>query len=208
MTTSQKKRATVARMAIKKERRAGQRMKLLLEQMIAELGNARGSQGKIADAIGIDRSTATKLLNGVRQGVSLDTVEGVIKKTGVARDFFLESLPHDHALHYRNYLVKPGAKAADPSPVETDAVSVDRKIVEKALVEKVLNDVRANGLVRAGVWSVLGRFNLEFVNEAMIRVLVAGISEGQALQRALDAAIKAGVESESDRPPSDTRDEE
>lgn len=195
MTFVAKKHARMARMPILEKRRAAQRIKLLLVQKISELGNTHGAPARAADAIGIDRSLANKLLKGQRMNVALDTVGKVVAKSGVDRDFFLESLSHDPDPHYKNYLrgkYKPGKRSSD-SQLGPE--------LDHTMIESTLEEMRATRLERGVFWEAFSRFRWESINTTAVRMFIEGIRGGQSLQRALDNAINAGVDADGKREP-------
>lgn len=187
MTHAKQTRAKIPRMA----NLADRRLIAMLRAMKDEVG-ARGWNKSVHQRTGIPKETISRLVSGSRLGVDKDTIELVITKTHVRREYFTDKRLKDP--DYKAF-ISTGTNAADPSK-SSPGVSPAPAVEQVASFDAMLDALRATDDERTAWQEYLGMFPMPYFNATHLQTFLGGLRSGLRMQAAIDNAVTKSAESE------------
>lgn len=186
MTHAKQTRAKMPRMA----NLADRRLIAMLRSMKDEVGT-RGWNKRVHERTGIPKETISRLVSGTRLGVDKDTLELVIGKMRMKREFFLDKRLKDP--DYKDFVIRNGSSVivieAKSSPGTTSAEPV-------ATIDAMLDALRATDEERAAWQEYLAMFPGPYRNATHAQDFIGGLRSGLRIQAAIDRAVTLSAESE------------
>lgn len=204
MTPGKKQRGMIEGMP-KAPSRASDRLALLIKQMQRDLGPVHGADRRIAELLGIESSTVSRVPTGER-GVSLPTIEKICARIRIEPDFF-SAAKLKHA-DYRSFLdsdsplwdvLPPSAGKSTPYAADHGSDGASVNVAEahgQTDFEAMLTALGATESERADWAEQVQMFPLPYYNATHLLVFIAGLRKRLSRQAATDRAVTKSAESE------------
>jgi hypothetical protein len=188
MTHANKRRAKIPRMA----NLADRRLIAMLKKMRDDLGAVRGWNKSAHERTGIPKETVSRLVNGRRLGVDKDTLEIVIAKMRMKREYFTDKRLKDP--DYRDFILSSNGNSV--TIVEAKSSPGTTSVDQTATFEAMLDALRATDEERAAWQDYREMFPMPYRTATHVQDFIGGLRSGLRMQAAIDRATTQSAESE------------